>query len=180
MKKYVIFIALFCLCCGVSAQAQTPKFGHINVEELVSLMTERDSAMVKFQKFVAEYQEMFEEIQVEYRTKANEYNQKSASWSAAILEMKQNELNGIRERLEQFSQTAQQMIENQQNVLFFPVYTRANEAVKKIAKDLGLIYVFNSAAMPYIDEVQSLNLLNKAKAELKIPAGKVSPTPFGE
>jgi len=64
-----------------------------------------------------------------------------------------------------------------QNILFAPVYAKANEAIQKVGKDLGFIYVFNSSGMPYIDESQSINLLDKVKEELKIPASKVAPTP---
>ena len=35
-----MLIALFSICCFAPTQAQTPKFGHINVEELVNLMPE--------------------------------------------------------------------------------------------------------------------------------------------
>ncbi|MCL1973233.1 MAG: OmpH family outer membrane protein [Bacteroidetes bacterium] len=178
MKNYLILFSLL-IGATVLAQAQ-PKSGHINLEELVNLMPARDSATVKFQKYVTEMQDMYDAIQTEYNTKANEYQQKNASWSAAILETKQRELVEMRQRLEQFGESAGQEMQSMQTVLFSPVYTEANEAIKKIAKELGLIYVFNSAGMPYIDEEQSINLLDKAKVALKIPAEKVAPTVIGQ
>ena len=179
MKKYGLLIALFSLCFSVSTQAQTLKFGHINVEELVNLMPERDSAYVRIQKFWNELEETFMGIQNEYQLKMTEYQQKQATWSALILETKSQELQQLAQRLEQFQQSAQEEMAQMQNIQFSPVYNKANEAIKKVGKELGLIYVFNSAGMPYIDENQSSNLLDKVKAELKIPAAKVAPTPIG-
>jgi len=180
MKKYVTLFALLCVCFGVSAQAQTLKFGHINIEEVVNLMPERDSAWIKLQSFVAELEETFVEMQTEQRNKYTEYQQRYATWSAAILETKQRELNEIGQRIEEFQQRAQEDVAQMQNIYFAPVHSKANEAIQKVAKELGLIYVFNSAGMPYIDENQSIDLLPKVKQELKIPAEKVAPTMIGD
>ena len=172
MKNYLILI---CLLLSGSALAQ-PKFGHINLEELVSLMPARDSAVVKAQKAMTEMQEIYDEIQTEYRNKANEFQQRSAGWTTAILEVKQRELYEMSQRLQSYEESAGQELQALQNSLFAPVFALANETIQKIAKELGLIYVFNSPGMPYIDEEQSINLMDRAKAALKIPAEKVSPT----
>ena len=174
-----MLIALVSLCCVVSAQAQTLKFGHINVQELIHLMPERDSAVVGLEKYRAELEETLVGIQNEYQVKLADYQQRHTTWTAAILETKQQELSQIQQRMEQFLQTAQQELEQMQNILYAPVYDKADVAIQKVAKDMGLIYVFNSAGMPYIDESQSEHLLERVKAELKIPAEKVAPTPLG-
>ena len=179
MKKYVTLLALFCLCLGVSAEAQTPKFGHINVQELINLMPDRDSAYARIQRYVADLEEMYVSIQNEYQMKMNEYQQRQATWTAIILETKQRELYEFEQRLQQFQQSAQQDISDQQSIHFTPVQKKADEAIKKVGKELGLIYIFDSAGMPYIDENQSIHLLDKVKAELNIPAEKVAPTTLG-
>ena len=178
MKNYLILISLL-FSGSVLVQAQ-PKFGHINIEEVVHLMPARDSAMLVYQKYVAEMQEVYEGIQVEYRTKMNEYQQKSASWTATILESKERELYDIQQRLEQYGQSASQEMQTMQSALFTPLYNDAKEAVQNVAKEFGLIYVFDSVGMPYIDEEQSINLMDRVKAALKIPAEKVAPTIIGQ
>ena len=179
MKKYVMLIALFCFCFGTVTQAQTPKFGHINVEELVNLMPERDSAYARIQRYWVDLEETYVGIQNEYQFKLTEYQQRQATWTAVILETKTQELQSLAQRLEQFQQSAQESMSEQQNIQFLPVYNKANEAIKKVGKEMGLIYIFNSAGLPYIDESQSTHLLDKVKAELKIPAEKVAPIPIG-
>ena len=178
MKKYVTLFALFSLCFGVLVQAQ--KFGHINVQGVIDLMSDRDSALVKYQKYYAEIEENFVFLQNEYQSKLTDFQQKQATWTGIIKETKERELFELQQRAQQFQQNAPQDLEQMQNILFAPVYAKANEAIKKVAKELGLIYVFNSSGTPYIDESQSVDLLPKVKAELKIPAEKVSPTPIGD
>ena len=179
MKNRLVFTALFCLGLASLAQAQTPKFGHINLEELVSLMPARDSAMKMHQKFAEEMQEQYEAIQNEYRVKVNEYEQRHTTWTSSILEMKQREIYDIQQRLEVFREGAAQEMRTLENALFAPLFAQANEAIQKIAKEMGLIYVFNSAIFHYVDEAQSINLMDKAKAALKIPAEKVAPALIG-
>ena len=178
MKKYVTLFTFISLCSGVLTQAQTLKFGHINTQELMNLMPERDSAVVRLQKYEDELQETLVGINTEYQTKYAEYQQKQDTWTSLVLETKARELVEIRQRFETFNQNAPEEFAAQQNREFAPIYEKAQNAIQKVAKELGLIFVFDSSGMPYIDENQSVHLLDLVKAELKIPADKVSPTPL--
>lgn len=174
--KRITLILLFAAIATFGANAQ--KFGHINTSELVSLMAETDSARVQLEAYQNELIEEMDAMQTEYNTKLNTYQQKNASWTAAIRESKENELLEIRQRLEQFQQTAQQDLANMQQTLMMPVYQKAQEAINKLGKDNNLLYIFDTSAgaLIYIDEEQSMNLLSKAKEALGIPAEKVAPS----
>ena len=178
MKKTIILSFCILLGCGLSSQAQSFKFGHLNVRELIALMPESDSASVKYTKFVTELQETYDGIETEYRTKFLEYQQKSAAWSAAILETKQQELQTLEQRLQQFSQTAQQDATQMEQALYAPVYQKASETLKKLGKDHSFTYIFDLGAgsLPFFNEDQSVDVLPLAKAALGIPADKTLPT----
>ncbi|MBR3029709.1 MAG: OmpH family outer membrane protein [Bacteroidales bacterium] len=175
MKK-IILILFVAASATIAANAQ--KFGHINTGELVSLMSETDSAMVQLQAYQNELVEEMDAMQTEYNTKLNTYQQKSSTWTAAIKESKENELSEIVQRLNQFQQTAQQDLANMQQTLMTPIYQKAQEALNKIGKDNNLLYIFDTSAgaIIYMDEAQSMNLLPLAKAALGIPAEKVAPS----
>lgn len=177
MKRFASL--LFVLLCVVgSAAAQNLKFGHINSQELIALMPERDSALVKLQEYVNEMEETISGMQQEYQTKYNTYQQKQATWTAAVLESKQRELIEIQQRLEQFNQSAQQEYSQMQQVLLSPVFQKATAAIAKVAKDNGFTFVFDLSAnsLAYYNEEVSVNILPMAKAELGIPAEKVAPS----
>ena len=103
MKRIVTLLVVITCVLG-TAFAQTLKFGHINSQELIGLMPERDSALVKLQSYTQELEDTIAEMQQEYQTKYNTYQQRQATWSAAVLESKQRELIELQQRLEQFSQ----------------------------------------------------------------------------
>ena len=151
MKRITLFL-LFAAIATFGANAQ--KFGHINSSELVSLMAETDSARVQLEAYQNELIEEMDAMQTEYNTKLNTYQQKSASWTAAIRESKENELREIAQRLEQFQQTAQNDLATMQQTLMMPIYQKAQEAVNKLGKDNNLLYIFDTSAgaLIYIDE----------------------------
>jgi len=176
MKKLATLI-IVAFCCTFALSAQNVKFGHINTQELISLMEERDSAMVKLQAYQKELEEELETMQTEFNNKYNTYQQKQGTWTAAIREAKENELAELQQRIQQFQQTATMDLQQLQQNLLAPIYEKAKNAVSKIAKEKGLSFVFEMSAAPlvYYNEAQSLDLLPLAKAALGVPAEKVAP-----
>ena len=61
-----------------------------------------------------EAQETFNSMVEEYQTKANQYQQKSATWTAAIKEAKEKELVDIQNRIQEFQQTISQELQQKQ------------------------------------------------------------------
>ena len=68
-----------------------------------------------------------------------------------------------------------------QETLFTPVLKKAQDAIDRVAKAHGYIYVFDTSigSLVYINDAQSENLLPLCKADLKIPASKTKPTQYG-
>ena len=67
----LFLVAAVLVMCGNAASAQ--KFGTINVQELLMAMPDRDSAIVKLQKFEEELGSQMEAMQVELNTKYLDY-----------------------------------------------------------------------------------------------------------
>lgn len=181
MKKIVLLA--FCLfSLGAVSQAQNLKFGHINTNELISLMTERDSAVVKLQAYQDDLIETLNGMETEYNNKLNEYQRKRNEWAPVVVETKERELGELGQRMQQFQQNAQQEMAQMQQVLMTPVIEKAQNAITKIAKANSLTYVFDLSigSLIYFDDAVSLDLLPLAKKELGIPAEKVAPTQFGQ
>ncbi len=168
-----ILLALFLLVSSTGF-AQSLKFGHINTQELISVMPERDSALVKLEKHADELEATLQELQGEFQSKLNTYQQRQATWTAAILEARTKELQELDARIQQYQQTASQEYQQLQQMLFTPVLQKANETITKIGKERGLIYIFDTASgtIPFINTDISEDILPLAKAALKIPLDK--------
>jgi outer membrane protein len=174
MKHLTRVLLILSLFSATTSFGQTFKFGHFDSNELISLMPERDSALVKLERHSKELQATLNEIQTEYNTKFAQYQQKQATWTAAVLETKQKELEEIRDRFTRFNQNAQQEFDDMRQLLFAPVYKKANDAITAIGKENGFTYIFDlsSGFIPYFNPEQSVDIMPMAKSKLGIPADK--------
>ncbi len=167
ITKGLMIAALF--LCAASISAQTLKFGHINSQELLMSMPERDSSETKLKKVAKDLQEQIETLQVEFNKKYQDYLQKKATFSDAIREMKEKELNDLQQRSQEFEQTAQQDYQKQQAELMKPIVDKANAAIQRVAKANGFLFVFDvsTGAVAYFSD-QSVDVLPLVKKELGI------------
>jgi len=169
--KLFLVMVMACICSSAVAQ-QNFKFGHINAQELIMMMPERDSASVRMENYGRELQDQIEAMQVEFNNKLNVYQQRHAEWSASILEMRQRELQELQVRIQEFQQTAQEDFQRMQQVLLRPVIDRANNAIEAVGKREGFIYIFDisSGSIPFFNTEHSVDVLPLVRQELNIPA----------
>lgn len=165
MKK-IVLVAVAILA-GFGLQAQ-PKFAHVNFSELVQLMPEADQARATMAASSKEAQETLQAMQEEINNKYTQYEQKVSTWSPAIRESKEKELTDLNRRAQEFYQNIQQELQQQQEQLMAPIYQKAQESVKKLAKDGGFVYVFDRQTILYIDDTQSTDLTPAARKDLGI------------
>ncbi len=173
MKKVLLFAAMALVT--VTGFAQT-KFAHVNFNELVYLMPEMDKARETLNASQKEASETYQSMVEEYQTKAQQYQQKSSTWTTAIRESKEKELAEIQQRIEEFNTSIQQELANQQTELLTPIQQKAQQAVEKIAKAGGYIFVMDLAQYLYVDTTQSVDLTPAARKELGIPEGRTLET----
>ena len=133
MKKIILIMAAAVL--ALSASAQNLKFAHVNFNELVMLMPEADAARAQMEASQKEAQETYQTMVEEYQAKAQKFQQNQATWTAAIKESKQKELADISNRIQEFDQSIQQELQQQQSQLMAPIQQKAIEAVNIIAPE---------------------------------------------
>jgi outer membrane protein len=165
MKKILLIAAMaFAATTGFAQQ----KFAHVNFQELVQLMPDADKARETIQASSAEAQETYQSMLDEFNAKYNTYQQKAGSWTQAIRESKEKELTEIQQRIQEFGQSVQAELQQQEQSLMAPIYQKANDTVKELAKAAGFVYVFDVSTLLYYDETQSVNLTPAARKALGI------------
>ena len=172
MKKlFVLALAAF---AGLSLQAQT--FGRVNFSELVALMPEMDQAREVIAASQKEAEETYSAMLEEFQSKYSQYQQKQATWTAAIKESKERELSDMQNRIQEFQANISQELQQQQNQLQAPIYEKANKAVQELAKAKGLTALFDSTQALYFDESKVIDLTPEARKALGIAEGRTLET----
>lgn len=168
MKKIFAIAAMALLTLTASAQ----KLARVNFTELYQLMPEADAAREQINAMQNEAQETYASMVEEFQTKYSQYQQKSASWTAAIKEAKEKELTDIQNRIQEFQQTISQELQQQQAQLMSPIMEKAQKAVQDLAKAQGVIAVFDSSSALYFDENAVVDLTPAARKALNIKEGR--------
>ena len=140
------------LCLVVTAAMAQQKFGHINTQELFQLMPEVKAANEAFEAFRKTKLGELEGMEAEAQKKIAEFQEKQKTRSEANrvtvdaeLEAIASSIQNIRERIGQVEQKAQQQLQQKQQELYTPIQTKADNAIKAVAKEKGYTYVFDAA-----------------------------------
>ena len=163
--KLALAVAIFALCGKVSAQNE--KLTYIDINELVVLMPEYDTAMVKLQKVATDLENAMEEMQVEYNRKLDEYSRNQESWTDLVRQSKGQELQQMGQRIQMFQESASESYGIEQQKLTQPVIEKANKAIETVAKEKGITMVINAQVLLY-KAVSTVDLLPAVKQHLGI------------
>ena len=174
MKKLFLIAAMAVV--SFAATAQNLKFGYVNYSELVQLMPDMDTVREQLEAQERETYETLGALYEDYQTKAQQFQQKEATWTPAIRDSKMKELQEIETRFQESQQIFQQELQQMQQMLQAPVMEKAQNTVIELAKAKGLAFVFEETQMLYIDPAQGVNLTVEARAALNIPEGRTLET----
>ncbi len=164
MKK--LFVIALAALATLTASAQ--QLAKVNFNELVMLMPEMDAARTAIAASQKEAEETYAAMVEEYQGKANQYQQKQATWTSAIRESKEKELYEIQNRIQEFQNSISQELQQQQAKLTAPIQEKANKVVTDMAKAKGITVLFDSSqAIYFADSV--LDLTAEARKALGIP-----------
>lgn len=161
---------LFFVIATASVNAQTLKFGHIDLQALIQVMPERAAAETEFNGFQSDIEDVFGQMQKEYQQKLAELQQLGDAASEVKRNAKVTEIQDLQQRMQNYQQSAQQQINQKMSELLKPVYDKADSVIAVIAKEKGLIYVFDGGQNNVVlyKSNQSIDLLPLVKERMGI------------
>ena len=167
LKK--LFVLILFAAATISASAQSQKFGHIDLQALVQLMPERATAETAYNTFQTDLEDVLAEMQQNYQQKLTELEQLGTEASEVRRNAKITELQELQQRIQNYQMTAQQQLQQKQAELLSPVFDKAEAAIEEVAKEQGLLYVFDIGSRVVLYKSnQSVDLLPMVKQKLGI------------
>jgi outer membrane protein len=158
----------FGLMMGATAFAQSPKFGYVNSQELLSVMPEMSKADNDLKAFAKQYQDQLEAMGKEFEKKGTDYQTTEKTMTDAVKTVKQSELQALQARIETFQQGAQEKIGKKKEELYKPILEKADKAIKDVAKEKGYDYIFDASGGSLLYAKDTDNILSLVKAKLGI------------
>ena len=166
LKKIALIAVMFILPLVAMAQA---KFGHMNSQEIITVMPEFTKAQADLDALSKQYREEMQRSEEEFNRKYQELLQQQDSLPKNILERRSKEVQDMAQRQQQFQQEAYQAMEKAQQEAMVPIYQKLDDAVQAVGKAEGVVYIFDIARTPvaYIG-TGSIDLTAKVKTQLGI------------
>jgi len=166
----IFTVAAFLMTAGF-VNGQESKFGHIDLQALIQVMPERATAEAAYAKQAKELEDQMGTMQTELESKYKEYVAKRDSLSDIVRTAKETDIQDLQQRIQNFQQVAQQQLQQKQNEMLKPIFEKAQKAVSDVAKEKGLIYVFDVSGelgTVLYRSNESLDVLPLAKTKLGI------------
>ncbi|MCF8452934.1 MAG: OmpH family outer membrane protein, partial [Pedobacter sp.] len=172
LKIGVVAFGMF-LAVG-TANAQQ-KFGHINSADLLQAMPEMKTADATFQTFAKAKQTSLELMGAERQKLVTSYEEKYKTLSEANRATLEKELTtlgasiqDLEKRITADQEKAQEELTTKRTEIYQPVFKKAEDAVKAVAKEKGFAYVFDVSQPGVVYFDGGTDLINDVKAKLGI------------
>ena len=133
LKKLLLAAALVVPMC-LSAQS---KFGYVSSIEIFNLMPEKATAEKSLQEVGQKYDTEFKALQDEFNKKFGEYQALAQDTPASIKERREQELQELQTKIQNFQQVAGQDLQRQQQILMAPIQEKIQTAIQSVGAENG-------------------------------------------
>ncbi|MBS9768899.1 MAG: OmpH family outer membrane protein [Flavobacteriaceae bacterium] len=146
MKKILVVVFVAMLALPVMSVAQ--KLGHINSQQLLSLMPESKAAEAKLKAKGTELEKQMKDLQTQYQKLFKEYADamQAKSLTPDAQKSKEESLQAMQQKIQAYQVQAQKDVEKLQADLLSPIFEKANKAIQEVGKKNGFTYIFDTSA----------------------------------
>lgn len=160
-------IAMLLLMAPLALFAQ--KFGHLNSADIIQVMPEYTAAQTELQNLEKQYTNELQLMESELAKKSEAYEKEKATLPANIQQRREQELQELYGKMQQYYQTSQQELAQASQEKMAALTEKITKAIKEVGVAGGFLYIFDTASgIPYISETLSTDVTVQVKAKLGI------------
>lgn len=174
MKRLVKTISALALVAGTYSAGFAQKIAHVQLDSLIQLMPETKQAMEIAQTYLKDLEKQVASMKTEFDTKYQDYLQNEATYSELVKRTKQEELQTLNQRIQDFQTQAQQDYQKKYMELSKPIQDKAKKAIDAVAKEGGYKYVLDTSTGLVLYFEQSDDILMTVKKKMdSMPAAQL-------
>ena len=141
IRKVVLTIA----AVGSLTFAQAQKIAHLSFDSLINMMPETKIATEAAQNFLKGLEQESIAMQTELENKYKDYMEKQATMSDLLKKNREEELQQLQRRIEDFRNQADQEYRRKSAELTAPIMEKARKGIDAVAKEGGYKYVLDTS-----------------------------------
>jgi outer membrane protein len=165
MNKKLIAILFLMAPLAIFAQ----NFGHLNSADIIQAMPEYTKAQTELQELEKQMSNELQLMETELAKKSEAYEKEKATLPANIQQRREQELQELYGKMQQYYQTSQQELAQASQEKMAALTEKITKAIKEVGAAGGYLYIFDVASgIPYISETLSTDVTAAVKAKLGI------------
>lgn len=175
MNKVLKAAAALLLVIGLQQVSVAQKIAHVQLDSLIQLMPETKQAMDIAQAYLKDLEKQVASMKTEFDTKYQDYLANEATYSELVKKTKQEELQTLNQRIQDFQQQAQQDYQKKYMELSKPIQDKAKKAIDAVAKENSYKYVIDTSTGLVLYSEASDDILMLVKKKLDSMPAAVLP-----
>lgn len=150
------------------------KVAHLHLDSLSNIMPETKVAKGIAEVYFNDLKKTVSSMEEEFQKKYNDYLTNEAGMSELVKKTKQEELQSLQTRIQDFNQQAQMDYQKKSAELTAPIMEKAKKAIEAVAKEGGYKYVLDTSAGNVLYSEASEDILMVVKKKLdSMPAAVI-------
>ena len=170
MKKFLsLVIMVFAFVAFSNSAFAQSKIGYISTQDLISVMPETRNADSLLRQYNTALFTNAREKEESLNNAIEKFNKDSATYTAAVKEVKRADLQKAYQELTGEDQRIQGLLEQKRNELVAPIQKKALDNINLVAKENGYSHVFERDALLVAPPGDDILPLVAKKMNIKLP-----------
>ena len=161
-----LFVAFALMMAFNTVEAQ--QVAHIDSEQLLMAMPETKAMETELKKVQQTYADEYNAQATALQAKLQKYDAEAPTQTDAKNEERRVEVEGLKQKIQKYAQTADQEIQKKRFDLLKPIVEKAQKAVSDVATEKGFKYVMDSSPGKGLIVFEGEDLMPSVKTKLGI------------
>lgn len=144
MKKLIVMLMMM---APVAVFAQ--KFGKVNTQTIMQSLPELSKVNGELEATAKQYENELKSMQEELQRQSEAYEKAKSTMNATTQQQKDQELQGLYQKIQQTYQDNQQALQKAQQEKMQPVLNKVRNAIQNVGNTGGYTYIFEEGAAVY-------------------------------
>ena len=167
MSKKLVLVLFLAVPFFAFSQNTPIKLGHLDVQSLFLSLPEVTQIEATMKKLGEQHENEIKRMEDEYNRKLTEYQQGQQNWDETIKKNRIEELQTLQTKIQNYYQTAQQMLQQKQEELQNPLREKIMKAMKEVGTENGFLYIFEANTLLFKSD-QAIDVTPLVKKKLGV------------
>jgi len=162
MKNFIVMIMLL---LPLGAVAQEMKIAYVNTGEVINVMPEVAAMETELAALRTQYNSYMKTMTDEFEQKYADLINQQDSLTENIYKRRVQEIQELRERIENFQQSGEQEQQDKYEKLYAPIIEKLQKAIDQVGDENGYTFIINPQALLYRNK-SAIDATDQVKAKL--------------